>query len=144
MKMTIISVILPLAISCFFLGTGASGKKIDCSEYQIKKHPIVCPKYYFPLCGTDGVTYGNECFLCAKILEGAKIDLAHKGECVDCSQYPQPQKKTPGDCPNAYIPVCGTDNKTYPHVCILCAKISTTGKQIGILHKGECTKQKAE
>ncbi|KAJ7316287.1 hypothetical protein JRQ81_002449, partial [Phrynocephalus forsythii] len=105
-------------------GTGASGKKIDCSEYQqVQQHPTVCPKIYYPLCGTNGVTYGNKCLLCTKILEGAKIDLAHTGECVDCSQYPQPPKGSPGDCPNASKPVCGTDRKTYEHVCILCAKI---------------------
>lgn len=36
-----------------------------------------CPEVYLPVCGCDGVTYGNGCFL---ELEGAV--LAHAGECL--------------------------------------------------------------
>ncbi|XP_061477873.1 ovomucoid-like isoform X2 [Rhineura floridana] len=124
-------------------GTGASGKKIDCSEYQSqnKIERIYCSKNYAPVCGTDFNTYGNKCILCTRILEGDKIDVAHEGECVDCFKYPPPPKGCAGDCPKAYIPVCGTDGETYVHTCILCAKIWSTGVPIGIRHKGQCISQ---
>uniref|UniRef100_A0A8C5RKH8 Kazal-like domain-containing protein n=1 Tax=Laticauda laticaudata TaxID=8630 RepID=A0A8C5RKH8_LATLA len=39
------------------------------------------------------------------------------------SKYPQPQKGTAADCPKDHQPVCGTDGKTYSHLCILCLRL---------------------
>ncbi|XP_008102857.1 serine protease inhibitor Kazal-type 6 [Anolis carolinensis] len=149
MKITTISVILSLVSYCFFLGSGASANKLDCKKYQVHQQDqqdqqatINCNKERDPVCGTDGMTYNNECFLCAEILDGAKIGLAHKGECVDCSKFPQPPKGKGADCPNLYAPVCGTDGNTYGHICILCARIQSSGKLIGIKKEGPC-KEKA-
>nr|XP_060621023.1 serine protease inhibitor Kazal-type 6-like [Anolis sagrei ordinatus] len=144
MKITTIAVILSLVSCCFFLGTGTSAKKLDCKKYQVhqqdhhQKAPINCKRKGEPVCGTDGKTYINECFLCTEILNGAKIDLAHKGECVDCSKFPQPPKGKGADCPNQHAPVCGTDGNTYGHICILCARIQSSGKLIGIKKEGPC------
>ncbi|KAG8128746.1 hypothetical protein E2320_015581, partial [Naja naja] len=97
---------------------------IVCSQYpQDKKGQYACPDIYDPVCGTDGKTYSNKCELCSKILSGSKLDMAHEGKCVDCSKYPQPQKGMAADCPKDHQPVCGTDGKTYSHLCILCATI---------------------
>ena len=38
--------------------------------------PEMCPMYYAPICGCDGVTYGNTCFA-----DGAGASIAHIGEC---------------------------------------------------------------
>nr|XP_060615830.1 serine protease inhibitor Kazal-type 6-like [Anolis sagrei ordinatus] len=147
MKITTISVILSLVICCFFLGSGTSAHKLDCKKYkpqqqqqqqQQQQVPIICTFESDPVCGTDGKTYGNECSLCAEILGGAKIDLAHKGECVDCSKFPEPPKGKEAPCPKIHAPVCGTDGITYSNICLLCAKIRSSGKQIGIKKEGPC------
>lgn len=51
-------------------------------------HPLCpCPRIYRPVCGSNNVTYGNECeFLCAASSEfGKKINLmmARKGSCSE-------------------------------------------------------------
>ena len=39
--------------------------------------PVACTLDYTPMCGVDGVTYGNSC-----MLDAAKIGLDYSGECV--------------------------------------------------------------
>ncbi|XP_030429234.1 ovomucoid-like isoform X2 [Gopherus evgoodei] len=121
-------------------------KKIDCSRYQRTKDPrkIACPRIYAPVCGTNGVTYDNECLLCAEILKGATIRLAHKGQCMvkdDCGGYPKPQKGKQFACPLIYRPVCGTNGITYSNKCNLCAARWKTGINIGIKHEGRCNRK---
>ncbi|XP_013367749.1 PREDICTED: serine protease inhibitor Kazal-type 7 [Chinchilla lanigera] len=56
---------------------------VDCSIY--KKYPVVaipCPITYLPVCGSDYITYGNECHLCTESLKSkGKIQLLHEGQC---------------------------------------------------------------
>uniref|UniRef100_A0A5S6QWI6 Kazal-like domain-containing protein n=1 Tax=Trichuris muris TaxID=70415 RepID=A0A5S6QWI6_TRIMR len=43
-----------------------------------------CFNVYRPLCGTDGVTYDNECWMCFRIYnEGFPVKIAYDGECYD-------------------------------------------------------------
>uniref|UniRef100_A0A8C0IS04 Kazal-like domain-containing protein n=1 Tax=Chelonoidis abingdonii TaxID=106734 RepID=A0A8C0IS04_CHEAB len=117
---------------------------IDCSRYQRTKDPrkIACPRIYEPVCGTNGVTYANECVLCEAILNGATIDLAHTGKCkekvvIDCSRYQRTKDPRKIACPRIYAPVCGTNGVTYDNECMLCAEI-LKGATIGLAHKGKC------
>ncbi|KAH1166159.1 hypothetical protein KIL84_015331 [Mauremys mutica] len=119
---------------------------IDCSRYQRTKDPrkIACPRIYRPVCGTNGVTYDNECTLCAAILNGATIGLAHKGQCKekdDCGEYPKPQKGIQLACATIYRPVCGTNGITYSNKCNLCAARWKTGVNIRIKHEGRCNRK---
>ncbi|KAI7801374.1 putative serine protease inhibitor Kazal-type 2 [Triplophysa rosa] len=41
-----------------------------------------CPMNYDPVCGTNGITYGNECMMCSAIKESkTKIKIMNLGEC---------------------------------------------------------------
>lgn len=79
--------------------------------------PDVCPMYFDPVCGCDGVTYNNDC---ERIRAGAVLN--HVGPC-GCI------------CPEIYAPVCGVDGVTYDNDCFAkCAGVD-------IAYRGVCTGQ---
>jgi len=102
--------------------------------------PEGCFDVWLPVCGCDGVTYGNECEL-----QAAKQSLAYEGECdggnecggfigLPCPdgsycQYPADMcngadmmgvcVEVPEVCEKVYNPVCACNGKTYGNPCEL-------------------------
>lgn len=79
------------------------------------------------VCGSNGITYGNDCILkCAQRRDPTIKKIADRkcGECV---------------CPFIYKPVCGSDGKTYSNSCLLkCAQ--ETKPCLKLAHEGSCNK----
>jgi len=112
--------------------------------------PNACPAIWDPVCGCDGVTYGNECEA-----EMASMSIAHLGECApfcgsdaDCSaanqfcKFPEgacgvaaiPGRCTtiPTACPAIWDPVCGCDGQTYGNEC------ESDMARVSVAHRGPC------
>jgi len=77
-----------------------------------------CTLEYMPVCGVDGVTYGNAC-----MAQDTKI--AHKGECSNNNKDEEPLL-----CTREYVPVCGKDGETYANKCL--------AQRVGVDFEGKC------
>ncbi|NXI19914.1 IOV7 protein, partial [Irena cyanogastra] len=125
---------------------------VDCSMYlsgtKSGEAMGACPYILREICGTDGVTYSNDCDLCAhNIAFGTQVAKKHDGKCVEeapqlnCSQYRRTTLKDGREllaCTMIYDPVCGTDGVTYASECILCAHNMEHRTNLGKRKNGPC------
>ena len=76
-----------------------------------------CDKTPDLVCGNDGRTYINLCYLMVENCQKG-VELSHYGGCTNATQ-----KAVTEDCPSNCVtaerdgPVCGSDGKTYPSGC---------------------------
>ncbi|XP_061477870.1 ovoinhibitor-like isoform X2 [Rhineura floridana] len=123
---------------------GECEKKDECSNFPVppKGQLAACTLEFAPICGSDGVTYGNLCTFCAaKRQSGNTITINNHGECEkkdECSKFPVPPKGLPAACTFELAPVCGSDGVTYPNKCTFCAVKRQSGNNITINNEGEC------
>merc|ERR1712025_50717 len=98
--------------------------------------PEMCPRILAPVCGSNGVSYGNKCeFERAKCESNQKLFVVHNGSCDS--------KTSVQDCPlfcNRMLrPVCGSDNHTYSNRCLLkVASCQEPSTNLFLKHEGVC------
>jgi len=108
-----------------------------CCDFQgvCMSIPDACPTVYEPVCGCDGMTYGNACEAaaagesiehrgpCEQVCGGIQGLPCDKGEYCDlgvgrcCCDFQGVCQERALGCPDNYDPVCGCDGVTYGNAC---------------------------
>lgn len=105
------------------------------------------------VCGSDGTTYTNECFLRKQSCERqAMISVLHEGHCrgcqdLNCTHYSRCQIRAAGKaeclCPECPVlakkkPICGSNGLTYDSLCDLQRKACESRTNTGVWKDGPC------
>ncbi|KAL3662489.1 hypothetical protein V7S43_012344 [Phytophthora oleae] len=112
--------------------TDASGSGYSCDA--------ICPTTHEPVCGSDGVTYANDCAFSIARCKTAKLTLSAVGECAGGSVASSDEASgsaataCPGACLDVYDPVSDESGKTYSNECYMrMAKCKDTKGDVDIL-----------
>merc|ERR1712037_135301 len=90
--------------------------------------PEACIEIYEPVCGSNGETYSNVCYLqMAACNSATPISQASEGECP-CPEH----------CTKDYNPVCGSNGETYSNKCGLLIAACNSATPISQAYEGEC------
>ncbi|CEG36082.1 Protease inhibitor protein [Plasmopara halstedii] len=103
---------------------------------------LKCSDKNEPVCGSNGVTYTNECLLNLANCESSEpITKVHEGGCINATTPLSPYEppSCPDMCPAIYDPVCASNGLTYPSGCALGIASCQSGGAITYVSDGPCS-----
>ncbi|KAG8193219.1 hypothetical protein JTE90_005566 [Oedothorax gibbosus] len=131
-------------------------EKIICPTYQVcqldeNRNPIcrcndMCNPDFRPVCGSNGLTYSNECTLRVESCKMQKnLRVIYSGECSSSTNPCDLIKCGPGqECdvdrfaPARMRPLCGSNGRTFDNECELKRQSCLLRQELNSVHEGEC------
>ncbi|KAI8855252.1 hypothetical protein BC829DRAFT_3734 [Chytridium lagenaria] len=143
MKASIL-ILTVLAAAASANGIPSSSKEKDCAN------AVRCSDVPSPVCGSDGITYTNDCLRRTAHCDNLSIDVnkVHDGPCqargasaeFDGDDLFGGEDISPCDairCITDFEPVCGSDGETYVNNCFLTIA-NCKNSSIKMMRAGEC------